>query len=403
MARRTVMRIHPLITKTGDLEALISRLLDQPFIAVDTEFMRENTYWPDLCLIQVASVDEAAAIDPKADIDLKSLLDLFVANDQVLKVFHAGGQDLEIIHNLTGKMPFPLFDTQIAAMALGHGEQIGYSNLIESLLGHSLDKGARFTDWGRRPLDKRQIDYAIADVTHLATVFPRMVTKLKKTGRGDWLDEEMERLADTSSFAFPPDDAWKRLKLPGRNPVVLGRLKALAAWRETEARQKNLPRGRIVKDDTLNELVLHPPKTQDDLGRIRGLSAGWRNNDIGARLIEAIRTAQPLDAEELPDREPRRPGLTKDGALVSDLLKLLLKIRAREAGVAARLIAKSDDLEALAAGVRKNLKILSGWRFEQFGRDALDLVEGRLGFAIEGGKLKMSRLADEQEGERIDA
>ena len=400
MARPRPMHIHSLITKTGDLEALVSRLSNQPFIAVDTEFMRENTYWPDLCLIQVASTEEAAAIDPKADIDLKSLLDLFVANDQVLKVFHAGGQDLEIIHNLTGKMPYPLFDTQIAAMALGHGEQIGYSNLIESLLGHSLDKGARFTDWGRRPLDKRQIDYAIADVTHLATVFPRMVTKLKKTGRGDWLDEEMERLADTSSFAFPPDDAWKRLKLPSRNSVVLGRLKALAGWRETEARQKNLPRGRIVKDDTLNELVLHPPKTQEDLGRIRGLSAGWRNNDIGARLIEAVRTAQPLDAEDLPDREPRRPGLTKDGALVSDLLKLLLKIRAREAGVAARLIAKSDDLEALAAGVRKNLKILSGWRFEQFGRDAVNLVEGRLGFAIEDGKLKMSRLADE---ETIDA
>jgi ribonuclease D len=395
------MKIHPLITRTGDLRDLVGRLSTQPFIAVDTEFMRENTYWPDLCLIQVASSEEAAAIDPKAEgIDLKPLLELFVDNGEVLKVFHAGGQDLEIIHNLTGKVPYPLFDTQIAAMALGHGEQIGYSNLIESLLGHSLDKGARFTDWSRRPLDKRQIDYAIADVTHLATVFPRMVTKLKKTGRGAWLDEEMERLADPSSFAFPPEDAWKRLKLPGRNPQVLGRLKAVAAWRETEARQKNLPRGRIIKDDTLSELVIHPPKTQDDLGRIRGLSAGWRTNDIGARLIEAIRTAAPLDAEELPDREPRRPGLTKDGALVSDLLKLLLKVRARESGVAARLIARSDDLEALAAGVRKNLKILSGWRFEQFGRDALDLVEGRLGFAIEGGKLKMSRLADE---EKIDA
>ena len=396
------MRIHPLIDKTKDLEALVKRLSGEEFIAVDTEFMRENTYWPDLCLIQVAGGDEAAAIDPKADIDLTSLLDLFVDNADVLKVFHAGGQDLEIIHNLTGKVPYPLFDTQIAAMALGHGEQIGYSNLIESLLGHSLDKGARFTDWGRRPLDKRQIDYAIADVTHLATVFPRMVAKLKKTGRGAWLDEEMERLADTSSFAFPPEDAWKRLKLPGRNPVVLGRLKALAAWRETEARSKNLPRGRIVKDDTLNELVLHPPKTQDDLGRIRGLSAGWRNNEIGARMIEAIRNAAPLEGDELPDREPRRPGLTKDGALVSDLLKLLLKIRAKESGVAPRLIARSDDLEALAAGVRKNLKILSGWRFEQFGRDAVDLVEGRLGFAIENGKLKMSRLAEAQ-GETVEA
>src|SRR5215213_4655244 len=394
------MRIHPLITKSADLEALVDRLSKQPFIAVDTEFMRENTYWPDLCLIQVASPDEAAAIDPKAEgIDLNPLLDLFVRNEDVLKVFHAGGQDLEIIHNLTGKVPHPLFDTQIAAMAMGHGEQIGYSNLIESLLGHSLDKGARFTDWGRRPLDKRQIDYAIADVTHLAAIFPRMVEKLKRTGRGAWLDEEMERLADSSSFAFPPEDAWKRLKLPSRNAAVLGRLKALAAWRETEARQKNLPRGRIIKDDTLNEIVLHPPKSQEDLGRIRGLSAGWRANDIGSRLIEAIRTAEPLQASDLPDREPRRPGLTKDGALVSDLLKLLLKVRARESGVAAKLIARSDDLEALAAGVRKDLKILNGWRYQQFGKDALDLVEGRLGFAIENGKLKMSRLAtlDQQE------
>src|SRR4051812_200316 len=394
MGQRRLMRIHPLITKSQELKALVERLTGQPFIAVDTEFMRENTYWPDLCLIQVASPEEAAAIDPKAEgIDLKPLLDLFVNNEEVLKVFHAGGQDLEIIHNLTGKVPHPLFDTQIAAMALGHGEQIGYSNLIESLLGHSLDKGARFTDWGRRPLDKRQIDYAIADVTHLATVFPRMVEKLKKTGRGAWLDEEMERLADSSSFAFPPEDAWKRLKLPSRNPAVLGRLKALAGWRETEARQKNLPRGRIIKDDTLNEIVLHPPKNQDDLGRVRGLSAGWRNNDIGGRLMNAIQTAKPLGPDEMPDREPRRPGLTKDAVLVSDLLKLLLKIRAKESGVAARLIARSDDLEALAAGVRKNLNILSGWRYEQFGKDALDLVEGRLAFGIENGRLKMNRVA----------
>src|SRR3954470_5071453 len=390
------MRIHPLITKSEDLKALVDRLAKQPFIAVDTEFMRENSYWPDLCLIQVASTEEAAAIDPKADIDLKPLLDLFVANEDVLKIFHAGGQDLEIIHNLTGKVPIPLFDTQIAAMALGHGEQIGYSNLIESLLGHSLDKGARFTDWSRRPLDKRQIDYAIADVTHLAQIFPRMVEKLKKSGRGAWLDEEMERLADPSSFAFQPSEAWKRLKLPSRNPAVLGRLKSLAAWRETEARSKNLPRGRIIKDDTLNEIVLHPPKSQDDLGRIRGLSAGWRNNDIGARLISSLESAPALESGEMPDREPKRPGLTKDAVLVSDLLKLLLKIRAKESGVAARLIARSDDLEALAAGVRKNLNILSGWRYEQFGKDAVDLVEGRLAFAIEDGKLKMSRVRQEE-------
>ena len=389
------MNIHPLITRSEDLVPLVERLSKQPFVAVDTEFMRENTYWPDLCLIQIASPDEAAAIDPKADIDLGPLLTLLVDNPEVLKVFHAGGQDLEIIYNLTGKTPSPLFDTQIAAMALGHGEQVGYSNLIESMLGHSIDKGARFTDWSRRPLDKRQIDYAIADVTHLATVFPKLLNRLKKTGRGGWLDEEMERLANPSGFAFEPEEAWKRLKLPSRNPVVLGRLKALAGWRETEARTKNLPRGRIVKDDTLGELAAHPPKTQDDLGRVRGLSAGWRTNDIGARLMAAVEVAKPLEPDEMPDREPRRPGLTKDGVLVSDLLKLLLKIRSKEAGVAPRLIARSDELEALAAGVRKELNILQGWRFDEFGRDALDLVEGRLAFAIENGKLKMSRVVEE--------
>ena len=390
------MKIHPLITDSASLAALVERLAAHDFVAVDTEFMRENSYWPELCLIQIASPDEAAAIDPKADgLDLQPLWDLLVHNEEILKVFHAGGQDLEIVHNMTGKVPYPLFDTQVAAMALGYGEQVGYSNLIESMLGHALDKGARFTDWSRRPLDKRQIDYAIGDVTHLATIFPRMVAKLRKTGRGIWLDEEMERLADPSSFAFDPEDAWKRLKLPSRNPAVLGRLKALAAWREKEARGKNLPRGRIVKDDTLADLAGHPPKTQDDLGKVRGLSAGWKSNDIGARLMSALEAAEPLGADELPERGPSRPGLTKDGALVADLLKLLLKIKAKESGVAPRLIARSDELEALAAGVRGDLAILSGWRFEEFGRDALDLVEGRLAFATRGGKLRMTRTMEE--------
>ena len=390
------MKIHKLISDNATLSALVERMSTAPFVAVDTEFMRENSYWPDLCLIQIASPDEAAAIDPKAEgIDLQPLLDLLVKNDEVLKVFHAGGQDLEIVHNLTGKTPTPLFDTQIAAMALGYGEQVGYSNLIESMLGHVLDKGARFTDWSRRPLDKRQIDYAIADVTHLATIFPKMVDKLRKNGRGQWLDEEMERLADPSSFFFAPEEAWKRLKLPGRNPQLLGRLKALAAWRENEARGKNLPRGRIVKDDTLQELASHPPKSQEDLGRVRGLSAGWRNNDIGGRLMAALATAKPLKPEEMPAREPGRPGLTKDAVLVSDLLKLLLKIRSKESGVAPKLIARSVELEALAAGVRGGLNILTGWRFEEFGKDALDLVEGRLAFAIENGKLKMTKTARE--------
>ena len=388
------MKIHKLISDSATLAALVERLAQTPFVAVDTEFMRENTYWPELCLIQIASSEEAAAIDPKADgIDLKPLLDLLVANTEVLKIFHAGGQDLEIVHNLTDKTPVPLFDTQVAAMALGYGEQVGYSSLVESMLGHALDKGARFTDWARRPLDKRQIDYAIADVTHLATIFPMMVEKLRKNGRGGWLDEEMERLADPSSFAFAPEDAWKRLKLPGRNPQLLGRLRAIAGWRETEARGKNIPRGRIIKDDTLAELAAHPPKSQDDLGKVRGLSAGWRNNDIGSRLMSALANAEPVSDEDLPQRDFKRPGLSKDAVLVSDLLKLLLKIRSRETGVAPKLIARSDELEALAAGVRDGLRILSGWRFEQFGSDALDLVEGRVAFGVTDSKLTMTTTA----------
>jgi ribonuclease D len=386
------MHIHPLITDSDSLLKLCERLAQSDFITVDTEFMRENTYWPDLCLVQIANTEEAAAIDPKAEgLDLTPLLNLLVNNEDVLKVFHAGGQDLEIVFNLTGGTPHPLFDTQIAAMALGLGEQVGYSNLVENMLGKSLDKGARFTDWARRPLDKRQIDYAIGDVTYLATLFPKMLNRLKKTGRGAWLDQEMERLADPSNYANDPAQAWKRVRISSRKPEVLGRLKALAAWREIEARQKNLPRGRIMKDETLADIAAHPPTDQEGLARVRGLSAGWRANDIGARLMDALASAHPLPPSEMPPREDRQPGLGKEGALVADLLKLLLKIRARESNVAARLVARSEELELLAAGRREGLAILEGWRFEEFGRDALDLVEGRLAFAIKNGKLAMTR------------
>jgi ribonuclease D len=383
------MKVHPLITDTDTLTELCDRLRQAPFVTVDTEFMRENTYYPDLCLVQVASPTEAAAIDPKADIDLKPLLDLLV-EDEVLKVFHAGGQDLEIIYNLTGKTPHPIFDTQVAAMALGLGEQVSYGNLVAAYTPARLDKGARFTDWARRPLDQRQLDYAICDVTYLAELFPKMLERLKKTGRGAWLDEEMHRLGDPANYANAPDRAWTRLRLPNRKPEVLGRLKALAAWREREAQDKDVPRGRIVKDETLADLAAHPPRKQSDLAKVRGLSASWASNNIGERLMEAIETAQPLPAEEMPPKEPTRPGLTPDSSLIADLLKLLLKIRAKEADVAPKLIARADDLEALAAGVRQDLPILDGWRYEVFGRDALALIEGRLGFTVRDGKLAMT-------------
>jgi ribonuclease D len=389
------MIIHPLVTDSQTLADLCARLAKSPYVAVDTEFMRENSYWPELCLIQIADDNEAAAIDPKAPgLDMTPLLDLMVKNEDVLKVFHAGGQDLEIVHNLTGRTPFPLFDTQIAAMALGMGEQVGYSNLVESWTGVKLDKGARFTDWARRPLDKRQIDYAIGDVTHLVKIFPRLLEKLRRTGRGAWLDQEMERLGDPDNYVNDPELAWHRVKVPSRRPEVLGRLKALAAWREREAQGKDLPRGRIMKDETLADIASHPPREQKDLAKVRGLSQSWAGNDIGARLMGALEAATNLPEEEMPPREDRKPGLGKDGALVADLLKLLLKIRAKETDVAPRLIARSDDLELLAAGRRDGLSILEGWRYEQFGRDALDLVEGRMGFAVQNGKLKMTRLDD---------
>ena len=389
------MKIHPLINDSITLADFCKRMAKASFIAVDTEFMRENTFWPELCLIQVADENEAAAIDPMAvGIDLKPLLDLMTENEDVLKVFHAGGQDIEIVHNLTGKTPHPLFDTQIAAMALGQGEQVGYSNLVDQWLGISLDKGARFTDWARRPLDDRQIDYAIGDVTHLAKIFPMMLNKLIKTGRGGWLDQEMEKLADPSNYVTELGDAWLRVKIASRKPEVLGRLRALAAWRESEARGKNLPRGRIVKDETLGDLALHPPRTQSDLAKVRGLSSSWAGNDIGGRMMAALSNTPPLSADLMPSREDRKPGLGKDGALVAEMLKLLLKIRAKESNVAPRLLARTDDLELLAAGVRDNLSILTGWRYDQFGRDALDLVEGRLAFTVINGKMKMTRTED---------
>jgi ribonuclease D len=388
------MHIHELITKTEDLAALCARLAKAEFVTVDTEFMRENTYWPELCLVQIADENEAAAIDPLAKgLDMAPLLELLTNNEDVLKVFHAGGQDVEIVYNLTGKTPHPIFDTQIAMMAISQSEQIGYANMVESWLGVQIDKGARFTDWSRRPLTERQVEYAIGDVTYLATIFPKILKRLIKTGRGAWLDAEMDKLADPSNYSNDLGEAWHRIRAPSRNALVLGRLKALAAWREEEAQDKNIPRGRIMRDETLADLASHPPKEQADLAKVRGLSQAWRENEIGKRLMRVLAGAQPLPADEMPEKPKRGAPLGKEGALVADLLKLLLKIRSREIDVAARLLTRSDELEALAAGVR-DLPVLDGWRREVFGKDALDLVEGKLAFGVENGRLKMTHIDD---------
>ncbi len=387
------MDVHPLVTDTATLFRLVDRMRRADFVAVDTEFMRENSYYPELCLVQLGTPSEAAAIDPKAPgLDLGPILEL-MTDERVLKVLHAGGQDIEIFVHLTGKVPQPLFDTQVAAMALGLGEQASYAALVAHYTGQQVDKGARFTDWARRPLTERQVRYAIGDVTHLAELFPRMLEQLRSRGRGAWLDEEMARLSDPANFVTDPERAWQRLKLPSRKAEVLGRIKALARWREIEAMQRNLPRGRILRDETLADLALSPPARQADLAQVRGLSAGWATNAMGQRLMQVLAEARPLDPAEIPAREPARPGLSGEAALVADMLKLLLKIRAKDARVAPRLLARSDELEALAGGVREGLPMLEGWRREIFGEDALALVEGRIGFAVENGSLCLSRIA----------
>ncbi len=395
------MHIHNLLTDNQDIADICTRFASADFVTVDTEFMRENTYWPILCLIQISDGKEAAAIDPLAkDVDLGPLLELLVNNEDVLKIFHAGGQDVEIIHNMTGKTPHPIFDTQIAAMAIGQSEQIGYANLVDSWLGITLDKGARFTDWSRRPLNARQLEYAVADVTHLAKIFPMMLEKLRETGRGMWINAEMEKLADPDNYVNDPEKAWLRVKSQGRSLEMLGRLKALAAWREREAQSKDLPRGRIMRDETLADIAAHPPKDQSKLGQVRGLSAGWKNNDIGARLMDIIDQAEPLSRDDLPLKVGRRPKNGKSNALVTDLLKLLLKIRSAELNVASRLLARADDLERIVAGERDGVGLLDGWRYEEFGRDALDLVEGRVSFTVKDGKLKMTH---QQEGDTAES
>lgn len=391
------MKIHKLITTTDDLADICARWSRSDFLAVDTEFMRENTYWPELCLVQIADGEHAAAIDPLVpNINLDPLLELLTANDEVIKVFHAGGQDVEIIYNLTGKTPQPIFDTQIAMMAISQSEQIGYANMVESWLGISIDKGARFTDWSRRPLTDRQIEYAIGDVTHLSAIFPKMVDRLMQAERGTWLDAEMEKLVDPGNYHLDPQEAWHRIRAPSRNLQVLGRMKALAAWREKEARSKNIPRGRIMRDETLADIACHPPAQQTDLARVRGLSATWRDNDIGRRLMDTLAKAEALPAAEAPARNARGAPLGKEGALVADMLKLLLKVRAREIEVAPRLLARSGELEGLAAGLR-NLSILEGWRYDVFGKDALELVEGHMAFTVDHGRLRMTRINGSQD------
>ena len=376
-----------LITTTDELAAFCKPLAETEFIAVDTEFMRERTYWPKLCLAQVAGPDDAAAIDALADgIDLAPL-DALMADPKVLKVFHAARQDLEIFYLRMNKVPQPLFDTQVAAMVCGHGEAASYESLATKLAKAKIDKSSRFTDWSRRPLSERQISYALSDVTHLRVVYEKLQRQLDKTGRLSWIAEEMAVLNDPAIYRADPEQAWRRLKPRGASPRLLGTLKEVAAWRERTAQRIDIPRQRLLRDEQLLEIASHAPKTIEDLAMTRGLGRGFAEGWQGRELLEAMEKARAVPDADLPSRDRPAEQLRAPSAIV-DLLRTLLRLKAEQAGVAGRLVASADELDRLAAG-RRDVPALKGWRREVFGADAVDLIEGRLALALSGDQPKL--------------
>jgi ribonuclease D len=383
-----------LITTTDDLAAFCKPLADTEFIAVDTEFMRERTYWPKLCLAQVAGPDDAAAIDALAEgIDLGPL-DELMANPKVLKVFHAARQDLEIFYLRMNKVPQPLFDTQIAAMVCGHGEAASYESLATKLAKAKIDKSSRFTDWSRRPLSERQISYALSDVTHLRVVYEKLRRQLEKSGRLPWITEEVAVLNDPATYRADPEQAWRRLKPRGASPRLLGTLKEVAAWRERTAQRIDIPRQRLIRDEQLLEIASHAPKTTEDLAMTRGLGRGFAEGWQGRELMEAIERARTVPEADLPTRDKPAEQLRAPSAVV-DLLRTLLRLKAEQAGVAGRLVASADELDRLAAG-KRDIAALKGWRREVFGSDAVDLIEGRLALSLAGDQAKLIPIAPDK-------
>lgn len=376
------------LTSSEELAALCERLRQEPFVTVDTEFMRERTYWPELCVVQLAGSEEVAVVDAQAEgMDLAPLGEL-LADPAVVKVFHAARQDVEIFLLRFGAVPTPLFDTQVAAMVAGFGDQASYDSLVRALAGASIDKAHRFSDWSARPLSAAQIAYAAADVTHLRHVYLRLREKLLNEGRLDWVAQEMDALLEPSTYITAPEEAWERLKPKTSNRRFLGVLKAAAAWREAEAQRINIPRGRLVKDETLLEVAASAPETAEQLARARGISEGFAKGKSGAGLLAAIAEAKSLPEDALPLPLEARKGAGASPALVA-LLKVLLAAAAEAHHVAPRLIADTEDLERLAAEVEPELRCLSGWRREVFGADALALKQGRLALGVAGRRVRL--------------
>ena len=377
-----------LITTTGALADFCGRQADTGFVTVDTEFLREKTYWPQLCLIQVAGPGEAVAIDPLADgLDLAPLFDL-LANPKVLKVFHAARQDVEIFHHLTGRVPAPLFDTQVAAMVCGFGESASYETLVSKLAGVRLDKSSRFTDWSLRPLTERQLAYALSDVVHLRPIYEKLHRRLVKSGRTDWLDRELAVLTDPATYTADPETQWKRFKLRSAKPRFRAILRELAAWREREAQARDLPRGRLVRDEALLEIAAHAPTTVDDLARVRGLGRSFAEGKLGGDLLAAVARGLAVPDALCPREETALDAAPGTGPMI-DLLRVLLKMKSEDHHVAAKLIASAADLEAIAADDEAKVPALSGWQREVFGKDALALKHGTLALAISGNRLKL--------------
>ena len=366
------------------MAALCKRLAQHPFVTVDTEFLRETTFWPKVCVIQLASPEEAAAIDALAeDIDLTPFFEL-MANEAVVKVFHAARQDLEIVWRLAGLIPKPLFDTQVAAMVCGFGDQASYGELAKAIARVNVDKSSRFTDWSRRPLSEAQVRYAIADVTHLRDIYLHLRTQLERSARLHWLADEMEALTSPSTYEQHPDDAWERLRHRARKPRDLAALIELAAWREAEAQARDVPRSRVLKDDALVEIALAAPRTEEALSNLRAIPRGLERSRAGAEILAAIERAMARDPASLPVIE--RDRRNANGATV-ELLKVLLRQVCEETGVAAKMIATVDDLEAIAANDNADVMALKGWRRTVFGEKALELKRGRLALAVENGKV----------------
>jgi ribonuclease D len=374
-----------LITTSGDLATACDRLAKHRIITVDTEFLRETTYYPLLCVVQMASADEAVVVDTLAEgIELKPFFDL-MANENVLKVFHAARQDIEIVWHRAAIVPHPIFDTQVAAMVLGYGDSIAYDQLVERITGHRPDKTHRFTDWSRRPLSEEQIHYAIADVTHLRDVFAALDADLKKRRRSDWVSEEMEVLTSPKTYDFHPERAWERLKTRVRKPKELAVLMEVAAWREQEAQSRDVPRSRVLKDDAVSDIAIHAPTSLERLANLRSLPKGFDRSKWGADIVAAVQRGLARDPASLPKIE--KPRSYSNGTAIVELLKVLLRMTSERHAVASKVIATVDDLEKIAADDNADVGALHGWRRELFGEAALALKHGQVALAIEKGRV----------------